>query len=153
MAVTFFAFCIVPKHSSATVVSNRVHVVSDAVAFVIQKIAILCCPANLHDTVRYQQSLIIPDATLHLERASNTLKRICITSCLLKENRRFSNYKCTVLENKINIICLSSLTSKPLGEIFRYSLTSFVFNITFMPVISTASYEYCRPSIKTASFK
>lgn len=36
-----------------------------------------------------------------------------------------------------------------MGDIFRYSLTSFVFNMTLIPVVSTESWEYFLPSIKT----
>lgn len=38
----------------------------------------------------------------------------------------------------------SDLTSKPSGEIFRYSLTSLLFNITFILVKSSFVYENSR---------
>ena len=40
-------------------------------------------------------------------------------------------------------------TSKPFGDILRYSLTSLLFNITFMFSMSMVVYEYGRSGIKT----
>ena len=40
-------------------------------------------------------------------------------------------------------------TSKPFGDILRYSLTSLLFNITFMFFMSIVVYEYGLSGIKT----
>ncbi len=39
-------------------------------------------------------------------------------------------------------------TSRPSGDSLRYSLTSLLFSITLIPIMSILSQEYCRPQKK-----
>lgn len=53
-------------------------------------------------------------------------------------------------DNNDNVKCF---TSNPLGEIFKYSLTSLEFKITFTLSMSTLVYEKGRSGIKTEKKK
>ena len=66
---------VVPDELPAAVEGDRVRVVADAVAVVVQELGLLRRPPHLHDPLRHHLQLVVPHAGVHLVRSREVLRQ------------------------------------------------------------------------------
>ena len=70
-----------PDQISASIVGDRMMIISDPVAFVVEELGLFGGPADLHHAVGDDRHFVVPDIGIDVIRASNALKRDRIAAC------------------------------------------------------------------------
>lgn len=118
-------------------------------AYVVEELAVLGGPSNLHHPRRDDGHLVVPNPRVHAEGAAHALKGGGVASCLGRPAGQKVSVSASEAGRRIPNRVTLGLTSSPVGEILRYSLTSLLLSMALMLARLTFSYVNCRPSFKT----
>lgn len=113
----------------------------------VEELAVLGGPSNLHHPWCNDGHLVVPNPRVDAECASHALEGGGVASCLGRPaGQKVSTSETSrQIPNRVTL----GLTSSPVGEILRYSLTSLLLSMALMLARLTFSYVNCRPSFKT----
>lgn len=132
------------QHLSTHPRENRkletLHVQVSESEYMVEELAVLGGPSDLHHPRRDGRHLVVPDARIHAERAAHALKRRGVAAGLRGGTNRGERVCVWLCVARVKISAKrdrqraanSRLTSRPVGEIFRYSLTSLLLSIALM---------------------
>lgn len=115
----------------------------------VEELAVLGGPSDLHHPRRDDGHLVVPNPRVHAERASHALERGGVAAGLRGPAGGGGKSVRSEAGRRRHPPALP-LTSRPVGEILRYSLTSLLFSMALTLARLTFSYVNWRPSFRTA---
>lgn len=130
-----------PKYLTVEQEVENLHIIVSESAYMVEKLAVLGGPSNLHHSWCNDRHLVVPNARIHTECATHTFKWWSVTTGLTegtKTERKCLGWNVLLIQWKISKD-FSHLTSSPVGEILRYSLTSLLLSMALMLVRLTFS--------------
>lgn len=98
----------------------------------VEELAVLGGPSDLHHPRRNDRHLVVPNARIHAEGAAHAFKRRGVATGLEEGTKSRGECVTRVKIPGTKKAPNSQLTSRPVGEIFRYSLTSLLFSMALM---------------------
>jgi len=66
---------VIPNQLSTAVISDGILIIANTISLMVEKLAILRGPADLHDTSCNQSGLVVENTITHLESAANAFER------------------------------------------------------------------------------
>lgn len=115
--------------------------------YVVEELAVLGGPSDLHHPRCNDGHLVVPNPRVNAEGAAHALKGGGVASCLGRPAGQ--NVSTPETAPQVPNRVPAGLTSSPVGEILRYSLTSLLLSMALTLARLTFSYVNCRPSFKT----